>query len=211
MYSHSIKRLLDILLASLALVILSPVLLLISLAVLLDAGRPVIFRQTRLGLHGEVFTLLKFRTMAVDSEHTGSGVYSSRHDSRVTRSGRILRATSLDELPQLINILRGDMSLIGPRPPLTYHPWPLEEYTPEQLRMFDVRPGMTGWAQVNGRREVEWKERIRMSVWYAEHCSFWLDVRIFLMSIVRVISNQGNENIGESVKREERTSGEKNN
>ena len=128
-------------------------------------------------------------------------VYSGKGDSRVTRVGKFIRATSIDELPQLINILRGDMSCIGPRPPLTYHPWPIEEYTDAQRRMFEVRPGVTGWAQVHGRKDVEWHKRIRMNVWYVDHCSFRLDTIIFIMTIFKVLSNADNENIGETLKK----------
>ena len=118
----------------------------------------------------------------------------------MTKVGRFLRATSIDELPQLVNILKGDMSLIGFRPPLTYHPWPIGEYTPEQRRMFELRPGITGWAQVHGRKGVDWDERIRMSVYYVDHVSFLLDVKIFFMTIWKVFSNADNENVGTTVK-----------
>ena len=136
----------------------------------------------------------------MDSEHTGSGVYSDRNDPRVTRVGRILRATSIDELPQAVNILKGDMSLVGPRPPLTYHPWPVNKYSREELRMFEVRPGITGWAQVHGRKDVEWHKRIRLNVWYVDHCSFLLDLKILIMTVFKVFTNVDNENKGETVK-----------
>ncbi len=199
MYKYCVKRILDILISLIALTLLSPVLLITAIAVKLDSKGPAIFRQTRLGLHGKEFTLLKFRSMVVNAEHTGSGVYSDDHDSRLTRTGRILRKTSIDELPQLINILKGDMSLIGPRPPLTYHPWPIEQYTKEQLHMFDVRPGITGWAQVNGRKTVEWNERIKMNNWYVDHCSFPLDIKIFFKTITNILTNADNENKGATV------------
>ncbi len=199
-YRSVIKRGLDLLLSFLALVILSPVLLLTALAVLLDSGRPVLFRQERIGFKGKVFQIYKFRTMILNAEHTGSGVYSEAGDTRVTRIGRFLRASSLDELPQLFNILRGDMSLIGPRPPLTYHPWPYEKYSEEQLHMFDVRPGITGWAQINGRKAVEWNERIRLNNWYVDHASFGLDCRIFFTTVFKVLSGADNLNNGATVK-----------
>ena len=132
--------------------------------------------------------------MKVGAEHTGSGVYSGKGDDRVTRVGRFLRASSIDELPQLLNVLCGDMSLIGFRSPLTYHPWPWEEYTEEQRKMFNVRPGITGWAQVNGRRTVEWNHRIELNVWYAENISFWLDVKILFMTVLKVLGNKDNLN-----------------
>ena len=118
----------------------------------------------------------------------------------MTRGGKILRATSLDELPQLINILRGEMSLIGPRPPLTYHPWPYEQYTAEQKRMFEVRPGITGWAQINGRKGVEWHKRIELNVWYVDHVSFPLDLKIFFLTVLKVLRNEGNVNQGKTLK-----------
>lgn len=199
MYKRYVKRFLDIMIASFVLIILSPVYLLTALAVRLTSPGPALFKQTRLGLHGKEFTMLKFRSMVQNAEHTGSGVYSDRNDPRLTKVGKIIRATSIDELPQAINLLKGDMSLIGPRPPLTYHPWPIEQYTEEQLHMFDVRPGITGWAQVHGRKDVEWNERIRLNNWYVDHCSFPLDARIFLTTIGKVITGADNENKGETV------------
>lgn len=112
-------------------------------------------------------------------QKTGSGVYSGKNDSRVTKVGKIIRATSIDELPQFFNILKGDMSIIGPRPALTYHPWKYEEYNDEQKHMFDIRPGVTGWAQINGRKEVEWPRRIELNVWYVRNVSFYLILRYF--------------------------------
>ena len=203
MYKKYIKRLLDILISLIVVIVLSPVYLITAIAIKLDSKGPAIFKQTRLGLHHKEFTLLKFRSMVVNAEHTGSGVYSNDQDSRLTRVGRIIRKTSIDELPQAINILKGDMSLIGPRPPLTYHPWPIEQYTKEQLHMFDVRPGITGWAQVNGRKTVEWNERIKLNNWYVDHCSFLLDVKIFFKTIAGVLTNADNENVGETVKKED--------
>ncbi len=193
------KRFFDIILSLIVLIVLSPVLLIIAVLIKLDSKGPVIFRQERIGLHGKVFEIYKFRTMCVNAEHTGSGVYSGKGDPRVTRIGRILRATSADELVQALNILKGDMSFIGPRPPLTYHPWPIEEYSEEQKRMFDVRPGITGWAQVNGRKTVEWNQRIELNVWYIDHLSLWLDVKIFFMTIFKVLRNDENENVGKTV------------
>ena len=143
--------------------------------------------------------MLKLRSMRVNAEHTGSGVYSRPGDPRVTRVGRVLRATSLDELIQAVHLVSGKMSLIGPRPPLTYHPWPIEAYTAEQRHMFDVRPGITGWAQVHGRKGVEWHKRIEMNCWYARHVSFSLDAKIFFMTIGKVFRNADNVNTGVTV------------
>jgi len=162
-----------------------------------------LFKQKRIGYKGKVFEIWKFRSMCVGAEQTGSGVYSGKGDPRVTRVGRFLRASSLDELPQMVNVLKGDMSFIGPRPPLTYHPWPIEVYTPEQLRMFNVRPGITGWAQVNGRKNVEWNERIRMNVWYVDHVSLVLDIKIFFMTAFKVLSNADNVSVGATVEEKE--------
>ena len=177
--------------------------LIIGLLVRLDdPSGPALFIQDRVGQYGRVYKMYKFRTMKVGAEHTGTGVYSDDNDPRVTRLGRFLRAASLDELPQLINLAKGDMALIGFRSPLTYHPWPWSEYTKEQKKMFLLKPGITGWVQVHGRRTVEWHDRIRMNNWYADHVSFFLDIRIFFMTIFKVIENKDNENIGETVKKE---------
>lgn len=195
-YERYVKRALDVSLSGAALVVLSPLMLATAAAVKLDSKGPVLFCQQRLGLHGEPFTMYKFRSMTDGAEHTGSGVYSEQGDPRVTKVGRVIRAASIDELPQLINILKGDMSIIGPRPPLTYHPWPIEAYTAEQRHMFDVRPGVTGWAQVNGRKGVEWHKRIEMNVWYTEHVSFSLDAKILFMTVFKVLANADNVNEG---------------
>ncbi len=198
MYKY-MKRFLDILAALLALIILSPLLLIVALLVRLTSDGPAIFKQARIGKDGKVFEIYKFRSMCVGAEQTGSGVYSGKGDARVTKVGKVLRATSIDELPQLLNILKGDMSFIGPRPPLTYHPWAYSEYTPEQLRMFEVRPGITGWAQVNGRKDVEWHHRIELNVWYVEHMSLFLDIKILFLTVFKVFTNADNENVGATV------------
>lgn len=197
------KRAMDIIIAAAGLIITSPVLLITAILIKLDSPGPVLFMQERIGKDGKVFRIAKLRSMCTGAEHTGSGVYSGKNDARVTRVGRVIRATSIDELPQLYNILKGDMSLIGPRPPLTYHPWTIDQYTEEQFHMFDVRPGITGWAQVHGRKDVEWNKRIRLNVWYVRHISFRLDVKIFFMTIIKVLRNEDNENVGETVKNNE--------
>ena len=201
MYKNGIKRLLDLILALLALAVFAVPMVIVALLIRMESPGPAIFRQKRIGRNGEVFEFLKFRSMCVGAEHTGTGVYSEKGDARVTRLGRILRATSVDELPQLINVLKGDMSLIGPRPPLTYHPWPLEQYTPQQRRMFEVRPGITGWAQINGRKSVEWNHRIELNVWYVDNVSFLLDLKIFFLTFYKVFRNADNENVGATVKK----------
>ncbi len=200
MYKKVIKRIIDCVISLAALIIGAVPMLIVAILIRLDSPGPIIFKQERIGRDGKVFQILKFRSMYQNAEHTGSGVYSGQGDLRVTRIGKFIRATSIDELPQCINILRGDMALIGPRPPLTYHPWPIEEYTDEQRRMFEVRPGITGWAQVHGRKGVEWHERIELNVWYVDHCSLFLDIKIFFMTIFKVLSNADNQNTGATVK-----------
>lgn len=195
-----VKRLADFCIALVALAVLLVPLLIVALLIKLDSRGPVIFKQERLGHHGVPFRIWKFRSMCVGAEQQGSGVYSFKGDKRITRIGRFLRATSIDELPQLVNILCGDMALIGPRPALTYHPWPFEQYTEHQRHMFDVLPGVTGWAQVNGRKEVPWPERIELNVWYAQHVSFALDCKIFFMTIFKVATNANNENVAKTGK-----------
>ncbi|MBR3238062.1 MAG: sugar transferase [Oscillospiraceae bacterium] len=198
-YVSIIKRGLDLLISVLVLILLSPLMLVSALAVFLESGRPVFFLQDRIGYKGKVFRIYKFRSMVQNAEHTGSGVYSEEGDERVTRVGRILRALSIDELPQVINIIKGDMSLIGPRPPLTYHPWTIDKYTPEQLHMFDVRPGITGWAQIHGRKGVEWHRRIELNNWYVDHVSFPLDCKILFTTFFKVLSRADNVNKGSTV------------
>lgn len=193
------KRGMDIVISGIGLIIASPIMLLTAVLIKIDSPGKVLFMQERIGKDGKVFKIAKFRSMCTGAEHTGSGVYSGKNDARVTRVGKIIRATSIDELPQLYNILKGDMSLIGPRPPLTYHPWTIDKYTDEQMHMFDVRPGITGWAQIHGRKSVEWNKRIELNVWYVRHISFWLDLEIFIMTFLKVLRNDDNENTGETV------------
>lgn len=199
MYKHFFKRFFDIIFSLVILILFLPILLILAIAIKIDSKGPVIFKQPRIGKDGKVFNIYKLRSMIIDAEKTGSGVYSNKNDSRVTKVGKFLRATSLDEVIQVVNILKGDMSFIGPRPPLTYHPWPYDEYTEEQLKMFFVRPGITGWAQINGRKAVEWNKRIEMNVWYVEHLSFLLDLKIFFKTIGKIFSNADNENHFETV------------
>lgn len=198
-FYRAVKRFLDVTASFLGLVLLSPLLLAVSILIKIDSRGPVIFRQKRIGRNGKVFEIYKFRSMCVGAEKTGSGVYSGKGDARVTRIGKILRATNIDELPQLLNILKGEMSFVGPRPPLTYHPWKYEEYTDFQKRMFEVRPGITGWAQVNGRKDVEWHKRIELNVWYVDHMSLLLDIKIMFMTAFKVLTNADNENSGATV------------
>ena len=165
----------DVVVAGLGLVVSSPLLAIAALAIKLEDRGPVLYRQQRVGKGGGDFELLKLRTMVVGAEKMGAGYAVNRGDSRITRSGRLLRRLSLDELPQLWNILRGDMSVVGPRPTLRYQ---VDDYNARQLRRLEVKPGLTGWAQVNGRASLPWAERIELDVWYVEHRSLWLDLRI---------------------------------
>ena len=200
MYRFFLKRVFDIVISLIGLILSSPILLITAIAIKIESQGNVIFKQRRIGRYGKEFNIYKFRSMVVGAEHTGSGVYSGKNDARVTKVGKFIRATSIDELPQLVNILKGEMSLIGFRPPLTYHPFEWEKYTEHQRQMFNVRPGVTGWAQVNGRKEVEWSRRIELNVWYANHQSFLLDVKIFFMTIFKVLSNADNTNSTETAK-----------
>lgn len=200
-YRDHVKRVIDLAIAIPFSIVVAIPMLITAVAIKLDSKGPVFFAQDRIGKDGKVFKMIKFRSMVQNAEHTGTGVYSGKGDARVTRVGKIIRATSIDELPQLINVLRGEMSLIGPRAPLTYHPWPIEEYTKEQLHMFDVRPGFSGWAQIHGRKDVEWNHRIELNVWYVRHVRFSLDVKIFFMTIFKVLTFADNENKGETLKR----------
>ena len=193
------KRFFDIALSLFLIILFGLPMILVAIAIKIDSKGPVVFKQERIGKNGKVFKILKFRSMCVNAESTGSGVYSGKGDKRVTRVGRIIRATSIDELMQLFNILKGDMSFIGPRPPLTYHPWPIEQYTERQKKMFQLRPGITGWAQVNGRKKVEWSKRIKLNVWYVENVSLWLDIKILFKTVLKVFINADNANEGATV------------
>jgi len=171
------NRAADVVGAGLGLALASPLLAAAAVAIKLEDGGPVLYRQRRVGQRGEEFDLLKLRTMVVGAERLGEGLAVNRGDARITRVGRFLRRASLDELPQLWNVVRGEMSLIGPRPTLAYQ---VERYTERQRRRLEVKPGITGWAQVHGRAALPWPDRIELDVWYVEHRSAWLDVKILL-------------------------------
>jgi len=171
----ALNRAADVAVAGAALLVTSPVLGLAALAVRLRDGGSALYRQTRVGKDGADFELLKLRTMVVGAETQGAGLAVNRGDPRITGVGRVLRRLSLDELPQLWNVVRGDMSVIGPRPTLRYQ---VERYTARQRRRLDVRPGITGWAQVHGRAALPWEQRIELDVWYVEHRTPWLDLKI---------------------------------
>jgi undecaprenyl phosphate N,N'-diacetylbacillosamine 1-phosphate transferase len=189
-----VKRILDFIFALALLIIIVPILFIVVAAIKLETKGPIFFKQDRLGLNGKVFKMYKFRSMVINAEKTGTGVYSYRGDPRVTKVGAFIRKTSIDELPQLINIIKGEMSVIGPRPTLTYHPWKKEDYTQEQKVRFNIRPGVTGLAQINGRKGLPWPERIVLDVQYIDNISILLDTKIFLKTIVKVLSMGNNYN-----------------
>lgn len=186
------KRLFDLVAAGIALVLLSPLLLVVALLVRLKLGSPVLFRQVRPGLHARPFTVLKFRTMLDAAGPDGQPLPDVE---RLTRFGRFLRASSLDELPELWNVVKGEMSLVGPRPLLMEY---VPLYTPEQARRHAVRPGLTGWAQVNGRNALGWDDKFTLDVWYVDHRSFWLDLRILWQTVRKVATRHGISADGEA-------------
>lgn len=187
---NRIKRLFDLLVSIVVIYITAPFLLLISIAIKLTSRGPVFFKQERLGKDGKVFNIIKFRTMVDNAVNIGSGLSTFEGDPRVTKIGGFLRKTSLDELPQLFNVLKGDMSIIGPRPPVPYHPRKYNEYSEYQIQRFSVRPGITGYAQVKGRNSLTWDERIEYDVQYVKKQSFFIDFIIVLLTFIKVFKNE---------------------
>jgi lipopolysaccharide/colanic/teichoic acid biosynthesis glycosyltransferase len=179
------KRIFDIVFSFLVLLLLFPLMLLLGIALIFVQGLPVFFSQERPGLHGELFRLTKFRTMRDQAGPDGKPLPD---EERITRLGRFLRRSSLDELPEFFNVLKGDMSVVGPRPLLVQY---LERYTPEQARRHAVLPGVTGWAQVNGRNALTWEDKFKLDVWYVDNWSFWLDIRIIWMTIWKTLGGEG--------------------
>jgi sugar transferase EpsL len=179
------KRAIDVVFANCGLVVLGPVFVMLILLVRLSIGSPVFFRQQRPGLKGAPFLLYKFRTMT-DARDAQDRLLPD--SERLTSVGRFLRSTSLDELPELWNVLKGDMSLVGPRPLLMQY---LDRYTPEQMRRHEVKPGITGWAQINGRNALTWEEKFAHDVWYVDHASFWLDVKILTLTVGKIFRREG--------------------
>ncbi|MBI5302887.1 MAG: sugar transferase [Chloroflexi bacterium] len=195
-YARYVKRLFDLGLTIPALVVLSPFISMLAWLARIKLGSPVLFHQKRPGFRGMPFTLYKFRTMTETRDTHGNLLPDAE---RLTRLGRFLRATSLDELPELFNVLRGEMSLVGPRPLLMQY---LDLYTPEQIRRHEVKPGITGWAQVNGRNALTWEQKFALDVWYVDHQSFWLDVKIILLTLWKLITREGINEPGEATARE---------
>jgi lipopolysaccharide/colanic/teichoic acid biosynthesis glycosyltransferase len=183
-----VTRAFDVVVAGVALVVSSPLLLAAVVAIRLDSRGSAIFRQRRVGLHGEPFDMIKLRTMVSGAEHVGHGLAVNYGDPRITRVGRILRRFSIDELPNLVNVLRGEMSIVGPRPTIQVQ---VDQYTDRQRRRLEVRPGLTGWAQVNGRASLPWHERIELDLWYVEHRSFALDLKIIAMTVNMLATGSG--------------------
>ena len=182
------KRLFDAVSAAAGLVVTSPLLAAAALAVKLEDRGPVLYRQRRVSRDGDDFELLKLRTMVVGAERLGAGYAVNRGDPRITRAGRLLRRLSLDEVPQLWNVVRGDMSIVGPRPTIQVQ---VDQYTERQRRRLDVKPGLTGWAQVNGRASLPWNERIELDLWYVEHRSFLLDLKIIFKTVEMLVLGTG--------------------
>jgi lipopolysaccharide/colanic/teichoic acid biosynthesis glycosyltransferase len=182
---RSLKWIADRGVAAIALAILSPVLLAVAIAIYIRMGSPVLFAQPRPGKNGRIFTFYKFRTMTSDRDSEGNLLPD---EQRLTAFGQFLRHTSLDELPQLWNVLKGDMSVVGPRPLMVEY---LTRYTPQQARRHDVKPGITGWAQVNGRNTITWEEKFKLDVWYVEHWNLWLDWQILLQTVWKVLQKEG--------------------
>jgi len=180
-----LKRLFDIFSSVIALLILSPVLIITAIIVRIKTGSPVLFRQERPGLNGKGFIIYKFKTMTDQKDEAGRLLPDEK---RLKAFGKFLRSTSLDELPELLNVLKGDMSIVGPRPLMMKY---LNRYTPEQARRHEVKPGITGWAQINGRNTVAWEEKFKLDVWYVDNQSFWLDIKIIFITIWQVITRQG--------------------
>jgi lipopolysaccharide/colanic/teichoic acid biosynthesis glycosyltransferase len=188
-YLHSRrKRLLDVVLASAAMIPAAPLMALAAVAIRLESPGHPIYRQRRVGLRGHQFDVIKLRTMVTGAEQIGAGLAVDEGDTRITRVGALLRRTSLDELPNLLNILRGEMSIVGPRPTLKVQ---VDQYTERQRRRLEARPGLTGWAQVNGRASLPWPERIELDIWYLEHASLRLDLRIIALSARMAITGHG--------------------
>ncbi len=189
LYARRFKRLLDVVCALVAILVFSWLYVFVAVLVRLNLGKPIIFRQQRPGLNGKLFNLYKFRTMTNATDSSGKLL---TEDERATKFGKILRSTSIDELPELFNVLKGEMSLVGPRPLMPRY---LPYYTKEESRRHEVLPGLTGWAQVNGRNAVVWDRRLELDVWYVDHCSLRLDLKIIALTVLKVIKREGADTV----------------
>jgi len=201
------KRLFDILFSLIGITCFSPLLLFIALAIKIDSKGPIIFKQPRLGLRGKKFFIYKFRTMIENAEKMGPGIFNFKHDPRVTRVGHVLRKTSMDELPQLVNILKGDMSIVGPRPPVTYELGDYSDFDDNLKRMFTVRPGLTGYAQIYGRNELSWDEKIEYNLQYIddfEKHGILIDIIVIFKTFIKVLKMEGSYELRENAERDQR-------
>lgn len=183
-----IKRIFDFIGSIILLIILPPFFIIVAILIKLDSKGPVFFKQNRIGKNEQLFKIVKFRTMVDDAENIGPGIYTSEIDPRITRIGKVLRKLSIDEIPQIINILKGDMSFIGPRPAPIHH---LNQYSEKEKLRLRMKPGITGWSQVNGRNKITWPERIEKDIWYIENYSLWLDIKIFFKTIKVILTSEG--------------------
>ncbi|MFB5086093.1 sugar transferase [Psychrobacillus sp. PGGUH221] len=184
-----LKRFFDITSATITILVISPLLILIAVLIKTTSAGPVLFAQERVGKNGKLFRIYKFRSMIENAHRLGAGLYmDGENDSRITKVGKFLRKTSLDELPELFNVLKGEMSFVGPRPTLKYQ---VDKYSELQLRRLDILPGITGWAQINGRNEIPWSKRIELDIWYIDNYSLWLDIKILILTLPSVLSSRG--------------------
>ncbi|MDU1455951.1 MAG: sugar transferase [Paeniclostridium sordellii] len=185
MINKCIKRAIDVLSATIGLIVISPIMIIVAILVRIKLGTPILFKQDRVGKNGKIFKMIKFRTMVDATDKFGNILPD---EERLTKFGKSLRSTSLDELPELINVLKGDMSLVGPRPLLVKY---IELYSKEQWRRHEVKPGITGWAQINGRNSITWSEKFKLDVWYVDNTSIFLDFKILLLTVLKVIRRDG--------------------
>lgn len=185
MINKCIKRAIDVLSATIGLIVISPIIIIVAILVRIKLGTPILFKQDRVGKNGKIFKMIKFRTMVDATDKFGNILPD---EERLTKFGKLLRSTSLDELPELINVLKGDMSLVGPRPLLVKY---IELYSKEQWRRHEVKPGITGWAQINGRNSITWSEKFKLDVWYVDNTSIFLDLKILFLTVLKVVRRDG--------------------